>query len=92
MWNEETLQRAIDSEDIATIQYCIENGCPFDNESYKDVMYLNKDYFRILRLLQKNGHEFTEDACAAAAGHADIKVLRWLKYIGPGMSAPATKL
>ena len=46
-------------------------------------MYLNKDCFRILRLLQKNGHEFTEDDCAAAAGlHGDIKVLRWLRYIG----------
>ena len=81
-WNEETFHNAIESEDIATIQYCIDNGCPFDNESYKDIMSQRKTCFQILKLLQKNGHEFTEDVCAAAASHGDIKVLRWLRYIG----------
>ncbi|GFH48917.1 hypothetical protein CTEN210_05393 [Chaetoceros tenuissimus] len=85
-WNEETFQSALRSKDITTIQYCIENGCPFDNAIYKDIISQSKNSVRILKLLQKNGHELTEDACAAAAAaggfRGDIKVLRWLRYIG----------
>lgn len=82
-WNEETFHNAIESEDIATIQYCIDNGCPSDNDIYKDIMSQRKICFQILKLLHKNGHEWTEDACAAAASfYRGRKILRWLRYIG----------
>ncbi|GFH53159.1 hypothetical protein CTEN210_09635 [Chaetoceros tenuissimus] len=79
-WNEETFQRAIESEDIATIQYCIESECPFHFQALESIMFLNKKCFHVLKLLQKNGHEWTEDICAVATSHGGINVLRWLRY------------
>lgn len=78
--SEETFSAALLSRDIAIVQYCIKQNCPFA-ESLWPCQYWD-DPISILRLLIQNGYELTEATCAEAAQWGDSRVLRWLRYIG----------
>ncbi|GFH53333.1 hypothetical protein CTEN210_09809 [Chaetoceros tenuissimus] len=81
--NEETFRNAILSKNVDTIQYCIENDFPFEEEGvYEDFIECCHDPIYIMKLLRKCGYTWHADACTRAAYDGNLKLLRWLRFNG----------
>ncbi|GFH53304.1 hypothetical protein CTEN210_09780 [Chaetoceros tenuissimus] len=76
-----TMKNVIQSENMALIQYCLDNNYPFYVEDYEEAVAC-EDPIPLLKLFQEYGYELNERTCALAARYGDIQLLRWLKYKG----------
>ncbi|GFH53320.1 hypothetical protein CTEN210_09796 [Chaetoceros tenuissimus] len=77
-----TFLHAISSKKIATVEYCIENDVPFDEELYQRAIDVLPDPIPIIKLLRDSGYPWHPSACAQAATNEDLKLLRWLRFNG----------
>ncbi|GFH47271.1 hypothetical protein CTEN210_03746 [Chaetoceros tenuissimus] len=81
-WSEETFNNAIKSTDTTTIEYCIDNHCPYNEREVYASAVTCKDPITVLKLLRKNGLQWNEHTCAKTAAVGNLKLLRWLRLNG----------
>ncbi|GFH53374.1 hypothetical protein CTEN210_09850 [Chaetoceros tenuissimus] len=83
-WDDDTFYCALQSCDVPTIQYCIDNSCPVnDDDSLYACAVRCDDPLKVLKILKEhNFTSWTVDTSAVAAEENNIRVLQWLRHNG----------
>lgn len=84
VWNEDTFYSALESCDLSTVQYCIDNNCAVNDDDRLYACAVRcEDPIEMLRILKEHNYKsWTAVTCAVAAQENKIRVLHWLRQNG----------
>ena len=79
-WDISTFERAAGSGDIATLEYCLKNGCPYGPSLYEKAFGKNtkdEQTLNVYKWLHQHGIPWDERACNAAVYSGHMSTLKW---------------